>query len=186
MNKKIQQIGRHRVRYYREPDWPPGTCWVYDNESDQYLGMIERTENPRRYNGKALKVDAALELLTHLWLVRQPEGSNQCGQACVATICGITLDESLTLFCCKGCTTTKRVVAALRQMGVECGDRLVRGFPEKGSAILKFTHTDGHSHWVVWHRKKYYDPEDGVSQHPAGYLTLSRVTSHLPLTIEEP
>jgi hypothetical protein len=148
--------------------------------------MIQRTENPRRYNGKVLRVDAALELLTRLRLVYQPEGSNQCGQACVATVCGITLDESLLLFRCKGCTTTKRVVTALRQMGVECGDRLVRGFPEKGSAILKFAHHDGHTHWVVWHLKNYYDPADGISQHPAGYLMLSRVTSHLPLTLEDP
>ncbi|MHC4702439.1 MAG: hypothetical protein ACYTFQ_17890 [Planctomycetota bacterium] len=124
MNKKIQQIGRHQVRYYRESNWPPGTCWVYrvTEPDDEYLGMIQRTENPRRYNGKRLKADAALELLTCLQFVRQPEGSNQCGQACVATICGITLDESLMIFRCKGCTTTKRVVTALRQMGVECGD----------------------------------------------------------------
>jgi len=47
-------------------------------------------------------------------LVRQPFASNQCGQACVATICGITLEESLMIFRCKGQTRTKQVIAALR------------------------------------------------------------------------
>lgn len=69
MNRRIQQIGEQQVRYYREPEWPPGTCWVFlVNGSDEgkhvYIGLIERTENPRRYNGKKLKMDAAFSLLT--------------------------------------------------------------------------------------------------------------------------
>ena len=68
MNRRIEQIGKQQVRYYREPQWSPGTCWVFlangpDEGRHTYVGLIERTENPRRYNGKRLKADAALSLL---------------------------------------------------------------------------------------------------------------------------
>ena len=64
----IETIGKRQVRYYRESDWPSGTCWVFlvtgqDERKHIYIGMIERTEHPRRYNGKTLKADAALEFL---------------------------------------------------------------------------------------------------------------------------
>lgn len=114
-------------------------------------------------------------------LVKQPVGSSQCGQACVATVCGITLEESLMIFRRKGQTRTKHIVAALRQMGIKCGDKLTRGFPKEGAAILKFTHPSGRSHWVVWYKNKYYDPIAGVSQKIPRWLLRSRVTSYLKL-----
>jgi len=112
-------------------------------------------------------------------LVKQPVGSSQCGQACVATICGFTLEKSLMIFCRRGQTRTKHVVAALRQTGVTCGDKLTRGFPGEGSAILKFTHPSGGSHWVVWYKNKYYDPLAGVFRKVPRWLEKSRVTSYL-------
>ncbi len=68
MNRNIQRIGKSTVRYYREKHWDAGTCWVYlvngpDEGKHNYLGKIVRTENPRRYNGRVLKVDASLKLL---------------------------------------------------------------------------------------------------------------------------
>lgn len=69
MNQRIVQIGKRKIRYYRETGWPAGTCWVFlvngeDEGKHIYIGTIERTENPRRYNGKRLKADAALEILS--------------------------------------------------------------------------------------------------------------------------
>jgi hypothetical protein len=167
MNRRIQQIGRHRVRYYREPHWSAGTCWVFlltELGHQEYLGTITRTEGPRRYNGQTRKTDATLAFLGRaIKLVRQPLDSNQCGQACVATICGITFNEALMLFRQKGRTTTKQVVTALRSMGIVCGDRLRRGFPHSGgSAILKFICPEGASHWVVWHLGRCLDPALGI------------------------
>lgn len=68
MNKRVQRIGNKEVRYYREKHWNAGTCWVYlvngpEEGKHTYLGCIVRQENPRRYNGYRLKVDAALHLL---------------------------------------------------------------------------------------------------------------------------
>lgn len=118
-------------------------------------------------------------------LVRQPFASSQCGQACLATICGITLEEALMIFRSKGATRTKQLIQALSQMGITCGDKLKRGFPPKGeSAILKFTHPSGRSHWVIWYKRKYYDPVAGVFRKVPQWLEESRVTSHLKLTLE--
>jgi len=58
---------------------------------------------------------------------------------------------------------------------------LIRGFPKEGSALLKFTHPSGESHWVVWHKKKYYDPVAGVFRKVPRWLEPSRVTSYLKL-----
>ena len=116
-------------------------------------------------------------------LVKQPTGSSLCGQACVATICGLTLEESAMIFRSKGATCTKQLIQALSQMGVECGDKLIRGFPKGHSAILKFTHPSKRSHWVVWHKNKYYDPAAGVFRKAPKWLEQSRVSSYLKLTL---
>ncbi|GAG32918.1 unnamed protein product, partial [marine sediment metagenome] len=114
--------------------------------------------------------------------VKQPEDSNLCGQACVATLAGVGLEESIRVFGTRGKTTTRQIRQALLHLEVDCGERLVRGFPD-GPAILKWTWPNGHSHWCVWMNNKYYDPCAGVHRKPPKYLTRAnaRVTSHLEL-----
>ena len=112
-------------------------------------------------------------------LERQPAGSNQCGQACVATICDITLDGACMLTRTEGRTSTKQLIQALTHMGMCPAQKLKRGMPESGLAMLKFTHPDGKPHWVVWENGKYYDPAAGVFRKVPNYLRMSRVTSHL-------
>jgi len=116
-------------------------------------------------------------------LVRQPPCSNLCGQACIATVLNITLDESIELMGTKGKTDTRQLKDALDAHGVEHGDRRIRGFPTSGSAILWFT-SDFGKHWVVWHNKKYYDPIAGVHRKLPNHLETARVTSHLPVIIK--
>jgi len=63
----------------------------------------------------------------YMKLVRQPEGSSLCGQACVATIAGVSLEESIRAFDgTRGGTRTKQVINALRKFGIACGDKLLR------------------------------------------------------------
>lgn len=112
-------------------------------------------------------------------LEQQPPGSNLCGQCCISTICNITLEDSCKLMRTKGRTSTKQLIAALTYMNMYTAPKLKRGMPESGLAILKFTHPDGKSHWVVWENYKYYDPAAGVFRGKPRYLQESRVTSHL-------
>lgn len=112
-------------------------------------------------------------------LIRQPRGSSLCGQACIATICEVSLDEACKMVGTKGYTTTKRLIQALTMMGMSTGSRLKRGMPESGLAILKVTRFDGRSHWVIWKNGKFYDPAAGVFRGLPSYLQNSKVTSHL-------
>ena len=114
-------------------------------------------------------------------LVRQPKDSTLCGQACVATLAGITLGKSIMFFGHKGRTRYKAVIQALHQLGVDSGPGWKKGFPKCKTAVMLYR-LDGEwtgSHWVVWHKKKYYDPAAGVFRKEPKWLKDSRVTSHL-------
>jgi hypothetical protein len=116
-------------------------------------------------------------------LVRQPHGSNLCGQACIATICNITLEESIMLVRTSGKTKTKHLKRALHAMSIEHGNKRIRGLPKEGSALLYWT-GDAGCHWTVWHNKKHYDPAAGTFRKTPNHLSEARVTSHLPITIQ--
>ncbi len=118
-------------------------------------------------------------------LVRQPKGSKLCGQACIATVCNITLEEAIELVGTKGRTNTKQLKAALGAKGIKHGDRRIRGFP-LGSALLfwKSHSIPSRNHWTVWYNEKYYDPVAGVFRRVPNHLRESRVTSYLRLYLE--
>lgn len=129
-------------------------------------------------------------------LVRQPPNSNCCGQACIATIFGVTLDEAIVAVGTTGKTSTRNLidaVLALQSVGHHnwtCGSSLNRTksnpLPEKGTAICKFRLPASleigapRSHWVVYNNGKYYDPAAGVFRQVPDYLAKSKLTSWLP------
>ena len=114
-------------------------------------------------------------------LVRQPTGSNLCGQACVATLCGITLDEAIALVRKHGQTRTIHLKRALHAMSVKHDDRRTRGAPQDNeTALLYFQSKDrSAAHWVLWHKRKYYDPIAGVHRKLPNHLQDADLTSHL-------
>lgn len=116
-------------------------------------------------------------------LIRQPKGSSMCGQACVATIAGVSLEESIKAFGgSKGGTRTKQVVNALRKLGVACGDKLVRiskknPKPSECMVVLRFDDCR-YGHWTFYFHGLYFDPDIGiVKEYPEGV----RETSYLPI-----
>lgn len=119
-------------------------------------------------------------------LVRQPENSSLCGQACVATIAGVSLEESIAAFNgTRGGTRTKQVVEALRKLNISCGDKLVslkKGIkPPVCIAKLHFNDCK-FTHWTVYYCGLYLDPDIGVL---TGYCDGVRETSYLPIYIQE-
>jgi len=114
-------------------------------------------------------------------LVRQPKGSNLCGQACVATLCEITLDEAIMLTRKRGKTRTCDLKQALRAMGMSTAERRKVGMPDRHeTALLFFKSKDGKwCHWVLWHKGKYYDPQAGVFRKLPRYLEDADMASHL-------
>lgn len=116
-------------------------------------------------------------------LVRQPAGSDLCGQACIATLCNITLDEACMLVRTKGATRTKHLKRALRAMSVDHDERRKRG-PLPQTALLYFQSKDrSAAHWVVWHKGKYYDPAAGVFRKLPRHLEDADLTSHLAIRL---
>ena len=112
-------------------------------------------------------------------LVRQPWGSNSCGQACVATLTGATCEHICAVMGTKGKTRTKIIRETLKKFGFKVGDRRTLGFPpDDVTAMLWWTGENG-CHWVVWHNKKYYDPIAGVFRRVPKHLEGARVTSYL-------
>ena len=98
-------------------------------------------------------------------LVRQPDNSNLCGQACVAMIAGISLNESIKLFNSRGKTNTKKLYYALQERGIICSDKATRiknnNKPEFCIVIIHYTGYK-YTHWCIWNDNKYYDPARGV------------------------
>jgi len=118
-----------------------------------------------------------------LKMIMQPEGSNLCGQACVAMLLGISLDESIKLIGKRGKTRTRDLVTALKAKGCDCGTRLIRG-DFIGDCIIKMTFTRTHSHWIIFYEGKFYDPSNGFN--PPGILIFAKrgeykLSSYLPI-----
>ena len=98
-------------------------------------------------------------------LIRQPDNSNLCGQACVAMIAGISLDESIKLFNSKGKTRTKQLYYALQKRGISCNNKAIRikNNNKPKFCIIKI-HYNGYKylHWCIWNDNKYYDSVRGI------------------------
>lgn len=121
-----------------------------------------------------------------IYLRKQPEHSNICGQCCLAMVTrkrlGRITDGYYLGF---RATRTKDLVLVLRQCGIACPDRLVRisaKNPLPDYAIVKMRYAaSNQSHWVVKWGGWMYDPAYG--RYPPGHHPRhSRRTSFLPLT----
>lgn len=114
-------------------------------------------------------------------LVRQPADSHLCGQACCATLCDITLDEAVMLARKNGATRTVHLKRVLHGMSMEHDDKRTRGWPAKEETALLFFQSKDRkrAHWVLYHKKKYYDPNAGVFRKLPNYLEDADMTSHL-------
>jgi len=98
--------------------------------------------------------------------VKQPHPSNCCGQACVAMLAGISLEESISVFGKRGGTSTKDVVFALRKLNIPCDDKLTRinKHPKSDICIVVFRSKSDKrfSHWTVFNKGFYYNPAMGI------------------------
>ena len=120
-------------------------------------------------------------------LIRQPKNSQQCGQACVAMIAGVSLSHSLQVFGWNGCTSVKRMVKALTAYNISLPKhqltRMGRNTVLPNNCILKLRWTDykgiQQSHWVVKHGKDIYDPGRGGRNPIYNPLVKPRFTSYL-------
>jgi len=109
--------------------------------------------------------------------VPQPKDSKLCGQACLAMLCGITLDQAIKEIGHKHGTRTAELVRVLRRYGWKIGyhGRLRKisiksVFPK--ATIFKMRCIYNHeSHWIVVVDGKIFDPACEGSVTGFGRLT---------------
>ena len=91
-------------------------------------------------------------------MIKQPPNSSVCGQCCLGTILGISLDQAIALV---GHSRGTRLKRDLYPHFNAASDRLTKGFPEKYSLCkVHFTGFNG-THWVLYNHFKVYDPNIG-------------------------
>lgn len=90
-----------------------------------------------------------------------------CGQACVAMVKGISLEESIELFGHSNTTSDYEILKALGltfiqsvENGKDTYSKVVFGKPQRNIiAIVKHTEKSGiRSHWTVWNYGETFDP----------------------------
>ena len=96
--------------------------------------------------------------------IQQPKNSNMCGQAIIAMLGNMTLYDAIKLLNTKGCTNTKMMAMALKDLNYQCENKLKRVSknyirPKCCILHLRFNGNKG-GHWSLWngHEKLFYDP----------------------------
>ena len=87
-----------------------------------------------------------------------------CGQACVAMIAGVSVDDVIRVMDNDGSTGKKDIERALDHYGIGQAKTMTKAdndTPLPPVCILKVL-LPGYSHWVLYHHGKYYDPEFGL------------------------
>jgi len=104
-----------------------------------------------------------------------------CGQACIAMIAEVSLDEACTAVGHGHSTTTKDIVQGLRRLGLSCTDRLVRVRHNQipPYCIVKQPWFESSNwHWIVVWNEKLLDPDAAPERPPAAGRPF---TSYLPI-----
>lgn len=111
----------------------------------------------------------------------QTKGTNQCGQACVATVLDIDLADAAKLVGKKGLTRTADLRAAFAKHDIHMGDRLHPGKQERNRVYMARVHwpDSKRTHWVLIDLDgTIFDPGWGFNPHTeGGWPPGSRITS---------
>lgn len=121
--------------------------------------------------------------------VMQPKDSNQCGQAIIAMLGNITIQEAIKIMGTRGCTRTKHVLQALEKIGLKAGsDRLLRIPKNWSKPRLCVVHIgfENHckKHWTLWNGYEdcFYDPAVKAKMRETFYETIKgRMLSYLEI-----
>lgn len=94
--------------------------------------------------------------------ILQPEGSNLCGQTCVAMVANVSIEEAIEAVGKHGLTNTRHLINGLRRLGIDCDKKLLpvrrATFPPLCIAKVRFKDS-WKFHWIVLHHGVRYDPQ---------------------------
>lgn len=115
--------------------------------------------------------------------IKEPN-SRACGQACVTMLAGVDVEEVIKIMRTKGSTSIGQIIEALDHYGIkhaESNKRISKRTPHYSEVSILTVHMPEYSHWVLYFKGKFYDPEFGVLEecHPDG-----KITSYLEIYLE--
>lgn len=107
-----------------------------------------------------------------------------CGQACVAMLADVTVEEVVSVMKNEKCTGKKDIEAALHHYGIRQAKTMTKAnnasvLPKV--CILKVL-LPQYAHWILYYDGKYYDPEFGLTD---SLYKKARIQSYLEIFMDE-
>jgi hypothetical protein len=113
--------------------------------------------------------------------IRQSNKPNR-GLIAIRVISGCSMNEVIKLTKCKDKTKTKDLSRALRKLGYNCPNKLIRLKQKPNLAIAKLTYPNTHNwHWVVIENNKIFDGIFGNKNGEVKWKKNWKITSYLPI-----
>ena len=106
-----------------------------------------------------------------------------CGQACVAMLANVSIDEVIQVMNNDKSTGKKDIEKALNHYGIAQAKTMKKADNSTTlppACILKVL-LPGYSHWILYYHGKYYDPEFGLMEE---LYCKAKIQSYLELFID--
>lgn len=115
-----------------------------------------------------------------------------CGQAIIAMLGNMTLYDAIKLLNTKGCTSTKKIVEALRILNYQCENKLKKvskNYIKPKICIIHLRFNENKKgHWSLWngYEKQFYDPafSKPFSNENIYIEQGAKITSYLKISIK--
>lgn len=122
-------------------------------------------EQPNPYDNSPYSLENPIRKIDQIKLVKQP-WDGLCGQACVAMLAGITLEEAKNIMKCREWQANMgKVVHTLEYLGIAHSNELI--FTSNKNTILPrcaiiLEKMGRFSHYLIYFEGKFFDPSSGV------------------------
>lgn len=107
-----------------------------------------------------------------------------CGQACVAMLADVTIEEVVSVMQTDKGTGKKDIEKALSFYGISQAKTMTKA--DNSSVLPKVcilkVLLPGYSHWILYYDGKYYDPEFGLMEE---LYHKARIQSYLEIFVDE-
>ncbi|MBP3604218.1 MAG: hypothetical protein J6J79_08750 [Lachnospiraceae bacterium] len=107
-----------------------------------------------------------------------------CGQACVAMLADVTIEEVVSVMQTDKGTGKKDIEKALSYYGISQAKTMIKA--DNSSVLPKVcilkVLLPGYSHWILYYDGNYYDPEFGLMEE---LYHKARIQSYLEIFVDE-
>lgn len=138
--------------------------------SFQLISGLSRINNNSPYSlERPIRIIDSIDIIT-------PEKGGLCGQACVAMLSGVALDEIINLMGKQ--SSMSKVLEALDYFGIAHSDKMIYSI-KQDSEFPKCCIINTKGHLMILFQGKYYDPSVGILEE----YDLSKITGFLEISI---